>query len=49
MVNGPQFQANLQQPPPAQIVPTNQPTNCHTQQQANTLLTQPRPFNTHLP
>ena len=33
MVNRPQFQTNLQQPPPAQIVPTNQPTNHHTQQQ----------------
>ena len=50
MVNGPQFQPNLQQPPPAPVVQTNQPTNYHTrQQQANTLLTQPQPFNTHLP
>ena len=50
MVNGPQFQPNLQQLPPALVVQTNQPTNYHTQQQqANTLLTQPQPFNTHLP
>ena len=50
MVNGPQFQINLQQPPPAPVVQTNRPTNYHTQQQqANTLLTQPQPFNTHLP
>ena len=50
MVNGPQFQPNLQQPPPAPVVQTNQPTNYHMrQQQANTLLTPPQPFNTHLP
>ena len=50
MVNRPQFQTNLQQPPQAPVVQTNQPTNYHTQQQqANTLLTQPQPFNTHLP
>ena len=51
MVNGPQFQPNLQQPPPpSPVVQTNQPTNYHTQQQqANTLLTQPQPFNTYLP
>ena len=50
MVNGQQFQPNLQQSPPAPVVQTNQPTNYHTQQQqANTLLTQPQPFNTHLP
>ena len=30
MVNGPQFQLNLQQPPPAPVVQTNQPTNYHT-------------------
>ena len=51
MVNGPQFKTNLQQPPPppAPVVQTNRPTNYHTQQQqANTLLTQPPPFNTHL-
>ena len=40
MVNGPQFQPNLQQPPPAPVVQTNQPT---------TLLTPHQPFNTHLP
>ena len=50
MVNGPQFQPNLQQPPPAPVAQTNQATNCHTpQQQANTLPTQPQQFNTHLP
>ena len=50
MVNGPQFQPNLQQLPPAPVVQTNQPTNYHTQQQqANTLLTPPQPLNTHLP
>ena len=49
MVNGLQFQTDLQQPPPTPVVQTNQPTNYHTQQQqANTLLTQPQPFNTHL-
>ena len=49
MVNGPQFQPNLQQPPPAPDVQTNQPTNYHMQQQqANTLLTPRQPFNTHL-
>ena len=30
MVNGPQFQPNLQQPPPAPVVQTNHPTNYHT-------------------
>ena len=30
MVNGQQFQSNLQQPPPAPVVQTNQPTNYHT-------------------
>ena len=50
MVNGPQFQPNLQQIPPAPVIQTNPPINYHKrQQQANILLTPPQPFNTHLP
>ena len=58
MVNGPQFQPNLQQPPPVPVLQTNQLTNYHARQQqlnhnsspqVNTLLTPPQQFNTHLP
>ena len=58
MVNGPQFCSNLQQPPPAPVLQTNQQTNYYPRQQqfnhssspqVNTLLTPPQQFNMHIP